>query len=85
MNTQQLTAVRDAETIAAVITTRNATFWLVDSSGAATDKARYSVEQWDDVNGLLYLKAGPGTSNQQLRTRMVINYDIIDELIVLEK
>ena len=83
MTPAQIQHVRDNGTVAAVVTTRNATFWLVDSEGNPGPEARYELVEWDDANELCVLRAGAGIRPDQFRTQMHINYAIIDELITL--
>ena len=83
MTPSQIQHVRDNNTVAAIVTTRNATFWLVDSKGNPGPAARYELVEWDDANELCVLKAGSGIRDDQFGTRMHINYAIIDELISL--
>lgn len=83
MTPAQIQHVRDSNTIAAIVTTRNATFWLVDSKGIPGPEARYQLVEWDDANELCILQAAPGIRSDQFTTKMHINYAIIDELITL--
>jgi hypothetical protein len=62
MTPSQIQHVRDNNTVAAIVTTRNATFWLVDSKGNPGPAARYELVEWDDANELCVLKAGVITS-----------------------
>ena len=86
MSPEQLTVIR-TEKIAAIVTTRNATFWLVNADGESdTDNgAHYFIEKWDDVNGLLYLVAAPRMRRNHYTARMIINYEIIDEVITIKQ
>ena len=82
MNIDQISHLRDDHTIAAIITTRNATFWFVDSNGTNA-RAQYTVESWDDQLGLVILVASERMRSDQFRTKMALNCDIIDEMILV--
>ena len=86
MTPQQIQHVRDSGApLAAIITTRNATFWLVNSKGVGGNSARFQLVEWDDANELCVLDAGEGIVPGQMSTRMHINYAIIDELITVRE
>ena len=89
MTPEQIQHVRDNHRIAAVITTRNATYWIVDQDGreggTPGSDARYELVEWDDVNGLCVLRSKNQIRTDQFGTLMHLNYDIIDELISIEE
>jgi hypothetical protein len=89
MTPAQIQAIRTSgKKIAAIVTTRNATFWVVDQQGrdhsdAASD-ARYELVEWDDANELLVLRTQNLIRNDQFGTLIYISYAPIDEMIVLD-
>ena len=89
MTPAQIQTIRDSgKKIAAIITTRNATFWIVDQQGRALDDpesdARYELVEWDDANELLVLRTKNQIRNDQFGTLMYISYAPIDEMIILD-
>lgn len=89
MTPSQIQTIRDGgNKIAAIVTTRNATFWIVDQQGRAHGEpdsdARYEVVEWDDANELLVLRTQNQIRNDQFGTLMYISYAPIDEMIILD-
>ncbi len=89
MTPAQIQAIRGSgKKIAAIVTTRNATFWVVDQQGRdhsdADSDARYELVEWDDANELLVLRTQNLIRNDQFGTLMYISYAPIDEMIVLD-
>ena len=74
--------------LAAIITTRNATFWLVDQAGRAVGEpnsdARFEVVAWDDANELVTLRPTGQIRNDQFQTLQYLSYGPIDELLLVE-
>ena len=85
MTPSQIQHVRDNNTVAAIVTTRNATFWLVDSKGNPGPAARYELVEWDDANELLVLRTNNQIRNDQFGTLMYISYAPIDEIILVDE
>ena len=85
MTPSQIQHVRDNNTVAAIVTTRNATFWLVDSKGNPGPAARYELVEWDDANELLILRTNNQIRNDQFGTLMYISYAPIDEMILVDE
>ena len=75
--------------IAAIVTTRNATFWIVDQQGRDHTNpqcdARYELVGWDDANELLVLRTNNQIRNDQFGTLMYISYAPIDEIILVDE
>ena len=89
MTPEQIQHVRDNHRIAAVITTRNATYWIVDQEGreggTPGSDARYELVEWDDANELLVLRTNNQIRNDQFGTLMYISYAPIDEIILVDE
>ncbi len=73
--------------LAAIVTTRNATFWLVDEQGRDVSDpestARYELVEWDDGNEFAVLRTKNQIRNDQFETHMYLSYGPIDELIII--
>lgn len=85
----QIDVIRNSgKTIAAIITTRNATFWVADQKGRPytdpTSDARYEIVEWDDTNELLVLRTRNQIRDDQFGTLMYISYAPIDEMILVD-
>jgi hypothetical protein len=89
MTPAQIQAIRGSgKKIAAIVTTRNATFWIVDQEGRDhTDPncdARYELIEWDDANEMLILRTQNLIRSDQFGTLLYISYAPIDEMIILD-
>ena len=89
MTPAQIQHIRTTSKVAAIVTTRNAIFWVVDQQGRASSEpgsdARYELLEWNDANELLTLRTQNQIRNDQFVPIMHINYGIIDEIISLEQ
>ena len=80
MTADQIKHVLSTRGVAAIITTRNATFWVVDYNGNGGSMARYQVDEWDHDNELVTLSTTEMIRGDQFYSRQHINYGIIDEM-----
>jgi hypothetical protein len=91
MTKAQMTAVQQNGRLAAIITTRNTTFWLVDQFGkdgsndvnTGGGTPRNTIVEWDDVNEYVRLSNNNNSTQNQFKTHQCVNYNIIDELIII--
>ena len=82
MTPQQIAHVRLRGPIAAVITTRNAVYWTVNAE-ATSANARYEIVDWDDARGLCVIATRGKIQSGSPDFLTFVNYDIIDELMVV--
>ena len=88
MTPETIRAVRDQSEIAAVVMTRNGTYWIVDQEGRPSrdpnSNARYELVEWDDDNELCVVRTRNLIRSDQFSTLVHLNYGAIDELITVE-
>jgi len=83
MQADRLSYIRDNfGTLAAIVCTRNATWWLVDENG--NSPGRWSVVEWNDEIGVVTLQNNSQIRSDQMQTLQHISYDPIDELITIQ-
>ena len=90
MTPAQIDTIRNSgKRIAAIVTPRNATFWIVDPQGRDHTNpecdARYELMEWDDANVRLILRTNNQIRNDQFGTLMYISYAPIDEMILVDE
>jgi hypothetical protein len=81
MTPEQIQYVDENYKIVGIVTTRNAMFYLMDSTRNFSPSAPYKLIEWNFTHNLCVVES----NNIPTKTTNILNFDIIDELIVLPK